>query len=93
MMANRKGVWLFTRGSESIRLVREEDSDGCRLFIYGPRTEVATYDFADVAQCMKQQAAIEMDMLAAGYQVAGPPSERRADDGLWHGLDHRRAAG
>jgi hypothetical protein len=24
MMANPQGVWLFTRGSESVRLVRED---------------------------------------------------------------------
>jgi hypothetical protein len=85
-------VWLFTRGSESVRLVREEDASGCRLSVYGPGTDVATHEFADVAHCMKRQAAIENDLLAEGYHLAGPLSERRADDGMWHAADHRRAA-
>jgi hypothetical protein len=89
--ASPKGIWLFTRGAESVRLRREEGSKVCRLFVYGPRTDGATHEFADIAQCMKGQAAIERDLLAAGYQLAGPSSERRANGAISPGLDHRRA--
>ena len=84
--------WLFTRGSESVRLVRAEDSKGCHLFLYGPGTEVVTHEFADVTECMKRQAEIEQNLLAAGYQLAQPSSDRRSEPGIWRGSDHRRAA-
>lgn len=84
--------WLFTRGSESIRLVRQEDSKGCRLFLYGPGTEFATHEFAEVTECIRRQAEIEQRLLAAGYQLAQSPSERRSEEWTWRGPDHRRAA-
>ena len=69
--------WLFTRGRQSVRLVREEDSKRCRLFLYGPDTEVVTYEFADVTECMKRQAEIERALLAEGYQLVQPSSDWR----------------
>lgn len=71
--------WLFTRGSESVRLVREEDSEGCRLFLHGPGTEVMVHEFADLTECMKRQAEIERNLLAAGYQLAQSSSDRRSE--------------
>jgi hypothetical protein len=70
--------WLFTRGRQSVRLVREQDSTRCRLFLYGPDTEVVTYAFADVTECMKRQAEIEQTLLAEGYQLAQASSDRRS---------------
>ena len=52
-----------------MRLAREERSDGCRLILYGPGTDVVTHEFANVAQCMKRQAEIEQGLLASGYQL------------------------
>ena len=86
------GGWLFRRGSQSIRLVREEKPDCCLLFLYGPGTEVVTHEFADLFECMKRQAEIEQMLLAAGYQLAQPSSNRRSEDDIWRGPDHRRAA-
>jgi hypothetical protein len=62
--------WVFTRGSQSIRLVRQEHSTGCRLLLYGPGTESAIYDFGDLTACMKRQAEIEQTLLAEAYQMA-----------------------
>jgi hypothetical protein len=73
--------WLFTRGSQSVRLVREENSKGCRLFLYGPGTEVVTHEFTDVTACMKRQAEIERSLMAEGYQVAQSPCDRRSEHG------------
>jgi hypothetical protein len=84
--------WLFTRGPQSVRLVREENSKGCRLFLYGPGTKIVTYDFSDVTECMKGQAEIEQTLLAEGYQLAQLPSDRRGEHGTWSGPDHRRVA-
>jgi len=84
--------WLFTRGSDSIRLVRQENSRGCRLFLYGPGTEVAIHEFADVTECIRRQAEVEQSLQAAGYQLAQSPSDRRSEHETWRGPDHRRAA-
>jgi hypothetical protein len=84
--------WLYTRGPQSVRLVREENSKGCRLFLYGPGTEVATHEFADVTECMKRQAEIERSLLTSGYQLAQPASDRRSEHGSRQGPDHPRAA-
>ena len=84
--------WLFTRGSHSIRLVREENSNGCRLSIYGPGTEVVIHEFANVTECMKPQAEIEQSLLVSGYQLSQSSSDRRSDHETWRGPDDRRVA-
>jgi hypothetical protein len=84
--------WLFTRGPQSVRLVREENSKGCRLFLYGPGTEVVTHEFTEVTACMKRQAEVEQTLLAAGYQLMQPSSDRRSEDRTSRGADHRRVA-
>jgi hypothetical protein len=71
--------WLFTRGPQSVRMVREEDSKVCRLFVYGPDSEVVTYEFADITKCMKRQAEIEQTLLAEGYQLAQAAPYRRSE--------------
>ena len=71
--------WLYTRGHQSVRVVREEDSKVCRLFLYGPDTEVVTHEFADITECMKRQAEIERTLLAEGYQLVQPSSDRRSE--------------
>jgi hypothetical protein len=58
-------VWLNSRGPQSVRLVRAEAPDDCRLFVYGPETDTVTYDLADVTECMRRQAEIEQRLLAA----------------------------
>jgi hypothetical protein len=85
--------WLFTRGPQSVRLVRQHDLKGrVRLVVYGPGHGIATYEFADLSKCMTQQAEIEHSLLAAGYQLAHPSSDRRREQGQWNGPDDRRAA-
>jgi hypothetical protein len=84
--------WLYTRGAESTRLVRDEKPHGCFLFLYGPGTEVVTYEFADVTECITRQAEIEQTLLAAGYRLAPPSSNRRNKGDKWGGPDHRQAA-
>jgi hypothetical protein len=81
MTEMRESDWLYTRGSESVRLVRQENSKGCRLFLYGPGTDVVTHEFADLTDCMKRQSEIEQLLLAAGYQLAQSLAERRGEQG------------
>jgi hypothetical protein len=71
--------WLYTRGAQSVRLLREETPDGCRVFLHGPATDVTTHDFANIADCMKWQAQIELGLLASGYQLARSSSDRRRE--------------
>ena len=82
-------TWLFTRGSDSVRLVREETAHGCLLFVYGPGTKTTTHAFANVPDCMKRQAEIEQNLLGEGYQFGGTPSDRRSSPGQRSGADHR----
>lgn len=87
------GGWLFTRGPQSVRLMREEKLEGCvRLVEYGPGPEVETYEFPELTECITRQAEIEQNLLAAGYQLEQPSADRRAEYGTWSGPDHRRAA-
>jgi hypothetical protein len=84
--------WLFARGSQTVRLVREQGSHSSfHLVVYGPGTEVATHDFSDVVACMKRQAEMELQLLAAGYHLAQLCSDRRNAFGTWSGADPRRA--
>ena len=84
--------WLFTRGPQSVRLVRETGSNSSfRLFVYGPGTEVVTHDFDNIAECLKRQAEIEHRLMVVGYELAQLSSDRRDKDGIWGGPDHRRA--
>jgi len=92
MTGKSEAAWLFTRGQQSVRLVRDDDSKDCHLFLFGPGPEIVTYSFADVTECMKRQAAIELNLLAAGYQLEQSSSDRRSDKRARHGQDHRRAS-
>jgi hypothetical protein len=65
--------WLFTRGSDSVRLVREESSNGCLLSVYGPATDAVTHTFANVAECITRQAEVEQRLLAQGAAGVGSP--------------------
>ena len=92
MSSIQRNAWLFTRGSDSIRLLREERPDGCLLAVCGPGTEVLTYAFTNVTECMKRQAEIEQNILAEGYQFGQRSSERRSTPRTERAPDHRRAA-
>jgi hypothetical protein len=87
-MAEPTSGWLFTRGSESVHLVRKEDSKGCHLLLRGPGSGSVSHEFTDVTECMKQQAEIEQNLLVEGYKF----TRDRREDGTWHGADRRRAA-
>jgi hypothetical protein len=49
-------------------------------------------EFADLSECMKQQAEVEQSLLAEGYQVAPVPPDRPGEHGTWYGSDQRRTA-
>jgi hypothetical protein len=43
---------------------------------------MVTREFADVTECMKRQAPIEREPLAAGYHLARTVSDCRSDHGI-----------
>lgn len=87
-----ESAWLFTRGSQSVRLVRKEQAGGrVRLVVYGPGDTETSHEFREIAECMKRQTDIEQTLLAEGYQLAARASERRGTKRVWFGPDRRRS--
>jgi hypothetical protein len=76
-----RAAWLFTRGPNSVRLVREETPNGCFLFVYGPATAAVTHSFANMSECVKRQGEIEQSLLAEGYRLARPEPDRNDELG------------
>ena len=82
---------LFTRGTQSVRLVRESDVNGpVRLLVFGPATAGTKYEFHDVAECEMQEAVIERQLLGEGYELNPAAWERRRGHEEWSGPDRRR---
>ena len=81
---------LFTRGAQSVRLLREQESARWRLSVFGPGIEVLVCEYDELAECMRRQTEVEQHLLAEGYQVARAPSDRRTGHGTWDGSDQRR---
>ena len=86
---------LFTRGRDSVRLVRRGRPGGpIRLFVLGPGPTSSVYDCLDAIDCVNYQSRIESALVGEGYQLASfseanrrSGSERR-NSGRGH--DHRR---
>src|SRR5829696_4845548 len=88
-----EAAWLYTRGHDSIRLVRSDQPHGaCRLFVFGPGRTVARQTFSDVTACSRRQTEIERDLMAEGYQLNQSSGERRKGAAGWSGIDQRRGA-
>lgn len=83
--------WLFIRGPRSVRLERDDNVGYVHLSVSGPESDLVTYEFPDLSECRRRQAEIELRVLAAGYHLAQASSERRREQGMRRGGDHRRA--
>ena len=88
-------AWLFTRGSQSVRIVRVTQPNGAQqLLVNGPGTESAVHQADDPIFCVRYQADLERRLVAEGYQLASFLSaERRTGRdrrGLMRGGDRRR---
>src|SRR5687768_7637488 len=92
MAASPMLSWVYTRGAQSVRLVREVHLQRCNLIVYGPGTEIVTHEFSDVTECMKRQAEIEAGLQTAGYQFDTTSSERSIKRRISRGADNRHAA-
>jgi hypothetical protein len=69
---------LFTRGMESVRLLRTTRADGpARLLVDGPGHAQAAHVLDNVLDCLWQQTDIEHSLVAEGFRPS-PKVERRS---------------
>jgi hypothetical protein len=78
-------AWLFTRGSQSVRIVRITRPNGAQqLLVSGPGSESSVHEAEDPIFCVRFQADLERRLVAEGYQLASFMSAERRS-----GLDRR----
>jgi hypothetical protein len=71
--------WLFTRGVQSVRIVRAATLEGdVHLHILGPGTGHESHVFHDVMECMEYQADYERRLVSRGFSLERFTSDRRA---------------
>lgn len=81
-------AWLFTRGSQSVRIVRVTRTDGAQqLLVNGPGPETQVHEAEDPIFCVRFQADLERRLVSEGYQLASFLSAERRT-----GRDRRGAA-
>jgi hypothetical protein len=80
MIGSAETASLFTRGPQSVRLVRLGRPEGpVRLMVLGPGTSSSIYESPDAIDCVNYQSQIESALVGEGYQLASFASaERRA---------------
>jgi hypothetical protein len=76
-------AWLFVRGSQSVRILRQ---DGHRLSVCGPGRFRASYEFADDNEMSDFQLSYEQRLESLGWNAEGAEGERRS------GTDRRSVA-
>lgn len=80
-------AWLFTRGSQSVRIIRVSRSSGpVQMLVQGPGTERSVHE-ADALACVRYQSEVERKLVAQGFQLASFISAERRS-----GRDRRGAA-
>ena len=63
-------AWLFTRGSESVRIVRVGQADGAqRLLVHGPGAEKAVHATDDAMDCVRHQSELERRLVGKGFRL------------------------
>ena len=93
MLATVQTAWLFTRGLESVRIIRAASrARVTHLLVQGPGETSEQHEFADIVACMNFQADLERRLVSAGYTLERFTSDRRAGDGAQRhrGAERRR---
>jgi hypothetical protein len=73
-----KTAWLFTRGSESVRIVRVgSDTGPQRLLVNGPGSDWIVHDLDDAADCTRHQSSLERRLVLQGYRLESFASGER----------------
>jgi hypothetical protein len=86
-----EAAWLFTRGDESVRLIRVAlGGQQCRLLVNGPGSAHYAEEFADAGSCAVQQSEIERRLVAAGYRLNAFRDDRRSSASAPPGESERR---
>jgi hypothetical protein len=88
-------AWLFTRGSQSVRIVRITRPNGAQqLLVSGPGAESTVHEAEDPIFCVRYQADLERRLVSEGYQLASFMSAERRSGvdrrGTGRGSDRRR---
>lgn len=79
VIASVHTAWLFTRGPESVRIVRAVTPGGeMRLIVHGPGETSETHVFDDVVPCVNYQSELERRLVAQGFALERFTSERRS---------------
>ena len=79
MIASVETAWLFTRGAESVRIIRAVSPDGeLRLIVNGPGDASEVHVFDDVLACVSHQSDLERRLVAQGYSLERFTTERRS---------------
>ena len=78
---------LFTRGPESVRIVRISQAAGRqRLVVEGPGDEILVHQLDDVMGCAQHEAELERRLVAKGFRL-----ERFTAGNRRRGADRRAA--
>jgi hypothetical protein len=81
LLATVETAWLFTRGSDSVRIVRAASGEGVMLLlVQGPGGTSDRREFSDVIACMNYQADLERRLVSQGYMLERFTSDRRAGE-------------
>ena len=86
-------IWLFVKGSDSVRVIRASTPEGqARLLIYGPGNTQATHEFQDGITCTQRESEIERELVADGFALEQFTDRRSGLDrrGMPRGDDRRR---
>ena len=85
-------AWLFTRGPQSVRIIRAAKHDGeLHLHVHGPGEARESHIFEDVMECMQHQSDLERRLVAQGFALERFTSDRRsAERRRRNGHDRRR---
>jgi len=86
-------IWLFVRGSESVRVIRAATPEGrARLLVYGPGNMQAVHEFEDVIACSTEESEMERRLVAEGFTLAEFTDRRSGEDrrSVPRGPDRRR---
>jgi hypothetical protein len=79
VLAAVETAWLFTKGAQSVRIIRAATLNGdVHLHIHGPGTARESHTFHDVIDCMQFQADYERRIVARGFALVRFTSDRRS---------------
>jgi hypothetical protein len=70
MIGSVHTAWLFTRGSESVRIIRVGTATGGQfLLVNGPGTETSVHYSDDTMECVRHQSELERRLVGKGFRL------------------------